>query len=145
MDGSKRATILKQDALGRVGTKREQREALLDEFERSGLKGAQFARAAGIKYQTFANWVQQRRHARGDYGRKGQARSDSQPVALRLVEAVLAAPVAAMEPKRAPCASAPAVAEALEVHLPCGARLLIATAQQAVLAVQFIQALRTPC
>ena len=143
MDGSRPTTILKRDALGRVGTKREQREALLDEFERSGLKGAQFARAAGIKYPTFANWVQQRRHARGDYERKGHARSEQQPAALRLVEAVLADRVAAMEP--APCASAPAVAAALEVHLPGGARMLIATMHQAVLGAHLIQALRTPC
>lgn len=32
----------------------------LDEFERSGTSGAKFARLAGIKYPTFANWVQQR-------------------------------------------------------------------------------------
>lgn len=32
-------TILRRDALGRVTHTREQREALLDEFERSGLKG----------------------------------------------------------------------------------------------------------
>ena len=37
-------TILKRDALGRVTITREQREALLDEFERSGLKGMPFAR-----------------------------------------------------------------------------------------------------
>jgi|GEM_PF-2203846 len=32
-------SFLKRDALGRVTLKREQREALLDEFERSGIKG----------------------------------------------------------------------------------------------------------
>ena len=62
-----RTTILKRDAQGRVGYPRGQREALLDEFERSGLKGAAFARTIGISYLTFANWIQKRRHARGDY------------------------------------------------------------------------------
>lgn len=143
MNGTRRAAILKRDALGRVGTKREQREAMLDEFERSGLKGAQFARVAGIKYPTFANWVQQRRHARGDYGRKVTECSERKPDGLRLVEAVLAAPVTAME--TAPCASVPTVTKALEVLLPCGAKLLIATAHQAAIAAQLIQALRTPC
>ena len=41
--------ILKRDALGRIGYTRGQREALLDEFERSGLKGAAFARMIGIQ------------------------------------------------------------------------------------------------
>ena len=55
-------TILKRDVLGRVGYPRGQREALLDEFERSGLKGAAFARTVGISYPTFASWIQKRRH-----------------------------------------------------------------------------------
>lgn len=42
MDGAERPTILKRDALGRVSMSREQRETLLDEFERSTLKGAPF-------------------------------------------------------------------------------------------------------
>ena len=41
MDDSK-STILKRDATGRVSYSPEQRAALLDEFERSGLKGAAF-------------------------------------------------------------------------------------------------------
>ena len=40
-------TILERDALGRIGYARGQREAWLDEFERSGLKGAAFARTVG--------------------------------------------------------------------------------------------------
>lgn len=63
MDDAAATKILKRDALGRVTLTGEQREHLLDEFERSGLKGAQFALAAGVKYQTFAHWVQKRRHA----------------------------------------------------------------------------------
>ncbi len=47
-------TILKRDAMGRVTITREQREALLDEFERSGLKGMPFARMVGVAYPTFA-------------------------------------------------------------------------------------------
>ena len=56
------AAILRRDGLGRVKTPRDRREALLDEFEKSGLQGAEFAQMAGIKYQTFASWVQSRRH-----------------------------------------------------------------------------------
>ena len=36
-------------------------EALLDEFERSGLSGPKFAALVGIKYQTFAAWSARRR------------------------------------------------------------------------------------
>ncbi len=57
MDGAEQTTILKRDALGRVTVTREQREALLDQFERSGLKGQPFARMAGVNYQTFAVWI----------------------------------------------------------------------------------------
>jgi hypothetical protein len=53
-----KSTILKRDATGRVQYSLEQREALLDEFERSGLKGAAFVRVVGISYPTFANWIQ---------------------------------------------------------------------------------------
>lgn len=41
-------TILKRDVLGLVTIPKEQREALLDEFERSGLKGKPFARLVPV-------------------------------------------------------------------------------------------------
>ena len=34
---------------------------LMAEFDRSAMSGAAFARWAGVKYPTFANWLQQRR------------------------------------------------------------------------------------
>ena len=59
--------LLKTDVLGRVKTPARRREQLLDEFERSGLSGQQFAALTGIKYQTFATWAQKRRRQRGAY------------------------------------------------------------------------------
>jgi hypothetical protein len=53
--------ILKRDSAGRVKTPLDRRQALLEEFDRSGMSGQQFAKWAGIKYTTFANWLQQRR------------------------------------------------------------------------------------
>jgi hypothetical protein len=53
--------ILKRDAAGRVRTPRERREAILEEFDKSGMSGQKFAKWAGMKYTTFANWLQQRR------------------------------------------------------------------------------------
>lgn len=61
---SSQPKLLKQDARGRVRVSADRREALLDEFEKSGTSGAKFARLAGIKYATFAGWVQQRRRQR---------------------------------------------------------------------------------
>jgi hypothetical protein len=45
MDGAGPMTILKRDALGRVTLPHAQREALIAEFERSGLKGTGAAAA----------------------------------------------------------------------------------------------------
>jgi DNA-binding transcriptional regulator/RsmH inhibitor MraZ len=75
------AEVLKIDERGRVRVPAERREALLDEFEKSGMSGAKFARLAGIKYATFANWTQARRKA------KGHDTPGSEP--LRLIEAVM--------------------------------------------------------
>ena len=133
--------ILKRDALGRVTHTGEQREALLDEFERSGMKGQPFARMAGVNYQTFASWIQKRRRARGDY-----QHSAAQParacgkVALQLVEVAL--PAAHASPVPVPDAT-------LELLLPGGARLLLHDAHQAELAAHLLRHLNTtsplPC
>jgi hypothetical protein len=94
--------MLKRDAVGRVVTPCEKRESLLDEFERSARSGAEFARVAGVKFQTFAGWVQRHRHACGEYGVR---RSMSQPEVLGsrlpLVETV------AIESLRAPASISP--------------------------------------
>lgn len=53
--------ILKVDTPKHVRLPKAQREAILDEFERSGLSGTAFAKAHGIKYTTFAGWARKRR------------------------------------------------------------------------------------
>lgn len=73
--------VMKTDERGRVLVPVERREALLDEFEKSGMSGAKFARLAGIKYATFANWVQGRRK------RRTEGAAEESPI--RLLEAVL--------------------------------------------------------
>ncbi len=137
MDGAEATKILKRDALGRVTLPRERREALLDEFERSGLPATQFARAASVHYQTFASWVQKRRHARDEYADLPPAA----PAALRLLEVVAAA---GPEERCAPVAAMPSAA-ALEVTLPGGAKLLVASTAQVELAAQILKALHTSC
>jgi transposase len=71
--------ILKVDVVGRVWTPGEQREAVLDEFERSGLPASKFAAHIGVKYPTFASWVQKRRKRLGD----GAGCSRKEPAALK--------------------------------------------------------------
>jgi len=153
MDDSKPA-ILKRDATGRVSYNREQREALLDEFERSGLKGVAFVRTVGINYQTFANWIQARRHARGDYLLRRTTPGDARArlPGPRWIEATMAggheARFGASAPSGYLTGSAPAEGgPPLRVELPCGSRLLVEDARQAELAVRIIQALGsgTPC
>ena len=66
--------ILKTDLMGRVRTPKARREALLEEFERSGVSGTKFAALVGVNYQTFASWVQQRRKERGGILRRRRRR-----------------------------------------------------------------------
>ncbi len=50
--------LVTSDAKGRLRVPKEQREAVLARFEQSGMSAAKFAGVAGIKYSTFAGWVQ---------------------------------------------------------------------------------------
>ena len=132
--------VLKTDVLGRVRVKKARRNALLDEFERGGTSAQAFAKMVGIKYQTFASWVQKRRRARKQYPPVTKA-LPSVPTtagALRLVEATIegdAAPAAAND------------GASLCVHLPGGARLEVRDGRQAKLAAELLQALNAarPC
>jgi lambda repressor-like predicted transcriptional regulator len=108
------------DTKGRVRASKEQRRLILAEFERSGLSAAQFARRSGLKYSTFAGWLQRSR-------RRKQPRLKS---AVRLLEAVVGP---------APLDST------LEVQLPGGARLQIREASQVALVAALVRALEKPC
>lgn len=74
---------LKTDVLGRIHVTRKHRGALLDAFEQSSLSGIKFAAAHGIKYQTFANWIQKRRRERGQYV------LPTEPVSTSLIESLV--------------------------------------------------------
>lgn len=140
--------ILKVDALGRVRVPKEKREQLLDDFEASGMSGAQYAQHHGIRVQTFASWIQKRRHARGDYeneqtrrklrmGKKprkspckqlAQSADDNAPAStsLSLVEVSLEA-----SPANQP----------LEMVLPCGVSLRIRSVDQLALVKTIVREL----
>lgn len=53
--------VIRSDRRGRMLVSPEQREALLDEFERSGLSGMAFCKLHGLVYPTFASWRKKRR------------------------------------------------------------------------------------
>ena len=97
--------VLKQATRGRVRMPRERICALLDEFERSGLSAAAFARMVGVKYPTFMNWVQRRRKERTAEGEEASkpeivsaessevgASTEPMPKGILLLEAVMDTP-----------------------------------------------------
>lgn len=86
----------RRDRRGRRITPAGRRDELLTAWRQSGLTQAEFARREGVRYPTFATWVQQARQA-------AEGRQPAPP--MRFVEVQAAAKTAA---------------SALEVHLPDG-------------------------
>lgn len=127
MTESSPASLLKTDVLGRVKTPAARREQLLDEFERSGASGQQFAHLVGVKYQTFASWRQQRKR-RQRATTRGKARRTS-PAKVRWLEAVVGS------------ARESGHISFLPLHLPGGARMELSCSKQVPLAAALLRAL----
>ena len=89
----------------------DRREAILDAFEQSGMSGSAFAKHIGVKYPTFATWVQKRRGNRGEYTQKKL--SGSVPAEITFVEAQVEKP------------PEPASKTELEVQTAEGVKLII--------------------
>ena len=121
--------FLKTDRLGRVTVPTEQRELILDRFEESGLSGQAFAAQIGVKYPTFASWVQKRRRGRGEY-----TNEEREPVKapLTLVEAIVEEP----ECKRGEPTAA------LELITASGMKLCLRGQVDIPIAVELLKALR---
>jgi len=111
------------DSRGRVQTPPQRREALLDEFERSGLSGRRFAKMVGIVPVTFSAWVCQRRRNRAE-AKKLSGRIE--PIAL--LEAVL-------EERNSPLVS---VAERVVIELGGGAKVQVSTREQLALIAELV-------
>jgi hypothetical protein len=124
-------TLIKTDVLGRMHRTREQRDRILEEYARSGVSGPKFAALCGVKYQTFANWLQVRKRQRNEYPKAKPHRKSSRPV--QWLEASVQA------------AGAPATFSGMLLHLPGGVRAEIATAQHVPLAAALVRALEKPC
>lgn len=126
MTESSPAPVLKTDVLGRVKTPAARREQLLDEFERSGTSGQKFAELVGVKYQTFATWVQQRKRRRAAAAKRKTPRSAAK---VRWLEATVSPDDGHHGNGR------------LSVRLPGGAALEISCARQIPLAAALLRAL----
>lgn len=118
-------SVLKSDTRGRVRVPEERREALLDEFEKSGLSGQKFAQLAGVNYATFMNWLQKRRDARKLQGRELRATE-----AVQLLEAV-------------PDLRVPAMEAGLCIELPGGAWMIVDSPGQLAMAAGLLELLAT--
>jgi hypothetical protein len=113
--------LLRQDTAGRVRTSAERRALLLAQFDRSGVSGARFAKMAGIKYQTFANWLHVRRRQT-----QGTARPAKGRRAVTWIEAV------------------PRAVDSLRVELPGGAWMELSSAAQLRTAALLLRELSGP-
>ena len=115
--------ILKVDEVGRIQTPPEKREALLAEYDRSGMTGAQFARFSGVRYATLMYWLQRRRKEAG----RGQQVTTPRPDHPRWLEARVEGEV----PK----------SENLVVEMGGGIRMLVGNRTQAALAGELLRAM----
>jgi hypothetical protein len=123
--------VIKTDVMGRLRTSTARRERLLEEFDRSGLSGPKFAALVGVKYQTFAAWLQKRRRKGVGQIKASVASAPASPDTVKWLEAVV---------ERRPALASQAHGVLL-LHLPGGARVEIADAGQAELAAALIRAL----
>lgn len=123
--------IFKRDKVGRVRVTRARREALLDEYERGGTSGAQFADYVGIKYSTFASWLQKRRRRQrlgaGVSSQSGAPKSKTR-TSVQWLEAIVEAG-----------GKESSSGGTLRVHLPGGAYLNIGDGRQAGLAAVLLK------
>jgi len=124
--------LIRTDQIGRLRFTADQRRILLDAFESSGQSASRFAAQHGIKYTTFANWVQQRRTCKG--GRPGLDMATAPAIPLLLAEV-----------EHDTLGVAQAAGPDLEILLPGGAKLRVANPAAVPLAVALIRELSRPC
>jgi hypothetical protein len=90
------------------------------------LSGPKFAALCGVKYQTFATWLQRRKRHRHAYPKRKPQRATA--VRVQWLEA-------SVRP------AAPSTVTGLLLHLPGGARAGISNEQQAGLAASLVRIL----
>ena len=120
--------LIKTDVLGRMQRTPEQRERILDEYERSGLSGPKFAALCGVKYQTFASWLTRRKNQRQTHPKRQPRRGSGQVQWLE----------ASVQP-------ATTATGALLLQLPGGVQAQVSNPGQIALAAALMRALEKPC
>jgi transposase-like protein len=122
-------SLIKTDVRGRMRRTPEQRERILDEYERSGLSGPKFAALCGVKYQTLAGWLAHRKSRR-------QARPQRRPQRKAVTQ------VRWLEASVQP---ATASLHGLLLELPGGVRAHLSNQGHVALAAALVRALEKPC
>jgi transposase-like protein len=117
------SVLVTTDSQGRVRISKEQRRAVLAQFERSGLSAVKFAKVAGLKYSTLAGWLQRYRRSKPK-GRPGR---------MRLLEAVI-------DPGGSAALTAP---KGVVLHLPSQVRLELCSLADVPIAAALVQALQS--
>ena len=115
---------------GQMRVSRKKREAVLAQFDQSGMSGAKFAKQAGIKYTTFANWLQKRRRHRNKVIPASTSSPDRRS-RVRWLEAVVDGPQQKEPPTLATAT--------LIVHGPGGVRLELSDERQVKLAAHLLR------
>jgi transposase-like protein len=113
------------DTRGRIRASKEQRRLILAEFERSGGSAAQFAKVAGLKYSTFAAWVQ--RHRRCQPSKLARQ--------VRLLEATVDQTASIEDAK----------SSGVVLRLVGGAEIQITDSKQIPMAAALVRAVARPC
>jgi transposase-like protein len=123
-------TIVKSDRRGRLRYTPEQKAALVEAYQSSGLSGPRFAAIHGVNYQTLASWLQKLKQTS-----PASPSAGSSPRLLSLIPAEIEG------------LGNFGAGQALEIMLPGGVSLSISTSNQAQLAAILIRELQQtqPC
>ena len=127
------SAVIKSDCLGRIHVSKEHRGKLLAAFDSSGMSGAKFASHYGIKYPTFASWIQKRRRERDNY------QDAPHQSANCLVDSLAEVTLAELTPDTTAVSS-----DLVTLKLPGGSSLDIGNPEQACLAAALLNNLNDP-
>ena len=114
--------IIRTGSDGRLRYSPEQRQALLDAFDRGGQSALAFAKHHGVCYQTFIAWLRKRR----------ESGAPLPPGVSAFAEVML---------EQTPASSS----SVLRVLLPCGTVIEVASRAALPLAAELLSSLRRPC
>jgi hypothetical protein len=124
--------VFKVDRRGRVHVPAARREALLDEWERSGTSAPEFARLVGVKYATLAGWRAKRQRQRA-LAERPVERGESAAPARQWFEALVEATPSAVP-----------AGPGLVIELPGGGRAVVSAPGHVAWAAELLRLLGQP-